>query len=74
MKTPYRERDNRYKLREWYTVKLIKAKGELLIPIPKDIIKAYHIKGGDIAIFEIIDKNTLFVRFVKKTMSSCVGG
>ncbi len=65
----YREADKRFKLKKHYTVKIKKAKnGDLLIPIPDDIVKAYHIEIGDVVIFEIVDKNSFIVRFVKKTM------
>ena len=70
---PYREYDRRFKLKKSYTVKLKKAKnGDLILPVPDDIVKAYHIEVGDAAIFEIIDKNCFIVRFVKKTMCSFV--
>lgn len=70
---PYREYDKRFTLKKYYIVKVKKAKnGDLIIPIPNDIVKAYHIGIGDIAIFEIVDKNSFIVRFVKKTMCSFV--
>lgn len=70
---PYREHDKRFKLKKYYIVKVKKAKNSnLIIPIPHDIVKAYHIKIGDIAIFEIVDKNSFIVRFVKNTMYSFV--
>ncbi|MBI2128798.1 hypothetical protein HYU07_01020 [Candidatus Woesearchaeota archaeon] len=66
---PYRERDKRFKLKRRYIVAIRKAKnGDLIMPIPDDIVKAYHIKIGDVAIFKIVDKNGFIIRFVKKTM------
>ena len=68
----YRELDKRFKLKKNYVVRLRKAKsGDLILPID-DIVKAYHIEVGDIAIFEIVDKNSFIVKFVKKTMCSFV--
>ena len=70
---PYRELDKRFRLKKRYIVTIRKAKnGDLIIPIPDDIVKAYHIEVGDVAIFEIVDKNSFIVRFVKKTMYSFV--
>lgn len=70
---PYRKRDRRFKLKKYYIVKLIKAKsGEIVIPIPDDIVKAYHIEVDDLAIFEIINKNSILVKVVKKTMYSFI--
>lgn len=70
---PYRKIDKRFKLKKRYIVVVKKTKnGDLIIPIPDDIVRAYHIEVGDIAIFEIIDKNSFRVRFVKKTMCSFV--
>lgn len=70
---PYREQDKRFKLKKNYVVKVEKDKrGNLVIPIPDDIVKAYHIQIGDIAVFEVINKNTFIVRFAKKGMCSFV--
>ena len=70
---PYRERDKRFKLKKCYMVTIKKAKnGDLILPIPNDIVKAYHLEIGDVAIFKIVDKNSFIVRFVKKTMYSFV--
>ncbi len=70
---PYRECDRRLILKKHYIVTVQKAKnGDLLIPIPDDIVKAYHIEAGDVAIFDIVNKNSFKVRFVKKTMCSFV--
>ena len=71
----YRELDKRYKLKKRYIVKTKKTKnGDLIVPLPYDIIKAYHIEKGDIAIFEVAAKNRIIVRFVKKTMYGIVSG
>jgi len=70
---PYRELDKRFKLKKQYIVEVRKSKnGDLILPIPDDIVKAYHIEVGDVAIFEIVDRNSLIVKFVKKTMYSFV--
>lgn len=69
----FREFDKRFKLKKYYIVTVEKTKkGDLFLPIPTDIIKAYHIQAGDIAIFEIINKNKFIVKFVKNTMHSFV--
>lgn len=70
---PYRKIDKRFKLKKYYIVQIKKAKNnDLIIPIPNDIVKAYHIKVGDVAIFEIKNKKNFLIRFVKKTMYSFV--
>lgn len=71
--TPYRERDKRFRLKKYYIAKLKKAEsGDLLMPLQDDIVKAYHIEISDVAIFEVVDKNTFIVQFVKKAMCSLV--
>lgn len=66
-------RATKNKLKKTYVVKIRKAKnGDLVIPIPKPIVKAYSLEIGDVAIFEIIGKMCLLVTFVKKTMCSVV--
>lgn len=67
--TPFRKFDKRFRLKEKYIIKIKKAKnGDLIIPLPKEIVKAYDIEIGDIAVFNIIDKNCFMIRFVKKAM------
>lgn len=69
----FREFDKRFKLKKYYIVTIAKTKkGDLFLPIPNDIIKAYHIQPRDIAIFEIINKNLFMVKFVKRTMYSFI--
>ena len=44
-KSPYREADKRFKLQKHYIVAIQIAKnGDLIMPIPDDIVKAYHLK------------------------------
>lgn len=65
----FRKLDKRFKLKEEYIIKIKKAKnGNLIIPLPEDIVKAYHIETGDIAVFNVINKNCFLMTFVKKTM------
>ena len=67
--SPFRKFDNRFKLIEKYGVRVKKAKnGDLVIPLPEDILNAYNIEIRDIAIFNIIDKKCFAITFVKRTM------
>jgi hypothetical protein len=69
--SPYRK--SKKSLKKSYTVTIKKAKnGDLLIPIPDDIVKAYGLEVGDVAIWEKVEDNTFIIRFVKKTMYSFV--
>jgi len=71
--TPYRKYDKRFKLKKFYIVKIKKGKNSgLIIPVPDDIVKAYHIEVEDVAIFEVVDKNKFRVRFVRNSMYSFV--
>jgi len=69
---PYRELDRRFKLKKKYIVEIKEKDGDLIIPLPEDIVKACHIELGDVAVFEIVDKNSFVVRFIKNTMYSFV--
>jgi len=70
---PYRECDKRFKLKEYYIVETRKLEnGDLVLTLPADIVRAYHLQKGDAAIFEIVDKNGFSVRFVKKGRYSFV--
>ena len=71
----HRELDKRYKLEKSYVVTFEKDKNKhLMFQIPNDIIKAFHIEEGDVAVFEVISKKEFIVRFVKNTMFSFVRG
>lgn len=70
---PYRECDRRFRLKKYYIVQVEESNnGDLILPIPSDIIRAYHVEMGDIAIFKIVDKDRFIIRFARKTMCGFV--
>jgi len=68
-KNPFRTSKN--VLKKDFTTAVIKLKKEHLLIIPKEIVKAFDLQIGDIAIFELSDK-CIKIKFVKKTMFSFV--
>ena len=65
--SPCGKRDKRFKLDKSYAVMIWKAKnGDLILPIPEDIVKVYGIELGYLAVFEIMGKGSFMVTFVKK--------
>lgn len=54
-----------------FVTAVIKLKKEHIMIIPEEIIRAFEIEIGDIAIFESSDK-CVKIKFVKKTMFSFV--
>lgn len=74
--TSYRKYDRKFKLKRFYFVSIKKAHrnngGNLIMPLPSYIVKAYHIEIGDIAVFNIVDKKKFMVKFVKNNMYGLV--
>lgn len=54
-----------------FVTTIIKIKKEHIMIIPDEIVKAFEIEIGDIAVFESSDK-CVKIKFVKKTMFSFV--
>jgi len=66
-------RTSNKKTNKKYIVTVIETKDkQLAIPLPNELVKAYGICVGDVAIFEKINKKSFSVRFVKNTMYSLV--
>lgn len=63
----FRKIIERLDIGDCYIVKIRKAKnGNLVIPLPKEIVKIYCIKAGDIVLVNIIDKTCFVMTFMKK--------
>lgn len=70
-KTPFRKAKKH--LRKKYLIVIEeKQDGNLFFPIPDEIVNAFSIEIGDVAIFEIINSKILAVKFVKNNMYSLV--
>tara|TARA_Y100000310_G_C20351720_1_gene654673 strand:+ start:126 stop:386 length:261 start_codon:yes stop_codon:yes gene_type:complete len=68
--SPFRE--SKKQLRKTYIVTIEKRGNDLILPIPREIVKAFGIQVGDVAIFEMLDNKCFIISFVKKTMFSFV--
>jgi len=65
-------RTSKKRLKKHYLVTIIKSGFDLLLPIPDEIVKAFGIEVGDVAVWEVINKKCFMITFVKKTMFSFV--
>jgi antitoxin component of MazEF toxin-antitoxin module len=58
-------------LKKDFVTTIIKLKKEHILIIPNEVVKAFDLQIGDIAIFELSD-GYIKIKFVKKTMFSFV--
>lgn len=60
------------RLKRAYIVRVRKRGKGLFIPMPNDLVKAFRLEVGDVAIFKVISKKKFIVVFVKGSVYSFV--